>query len=51
MNQQGAEDGFVLTSYNRTKTDQACIYIIHWSSDSREAFKEAERPAECCTIF
>lgn len=51
MNKNGSEQGYLVTSYNRSEGDQAVIYCINWSNDSAEFFKSEERPAECCTIF
>jgi hypothetical protein len=48
MNTQGAGNGYLVTSFNRTRGDEAVVVIIRWSADMHSVFEDASRPEGCC---
>lgn len=47
-NEIGADEGFLVTSLNRTADDACTITILSWSRDEQNAFYAMTRPAGCC---
>jgi hypothetical protein len=48
MNENGPDEGYLLTSYNRSCNDLALVYVVSWSKDSEDFYRNAERPVDCC---
>ena len=51
MTKSGADQGFMVSSTNDSKTDEKIVAVFSWGFNEAMKLEDLMRPTGCCTIF
>jgi hypothetical protein len=47
---KGADQGFLVTTFNRTKGNKTCVVVIAWNKDTQETIEQTNRGDVTCCV-